>query len=101
MAVNPEEERYQDMIGGRVELPLTGRTIPVIADEHADPAYGTGAVKITPAHDFDDFEVGERHDLPRIQVIGEDGRMLEAAGEKYAGMTTEECRKQVLKDLKE
>ena len=101
VAVNPEDERYQDMIGGLVELPLTGRTIPVIADEHADPAYGTGAVKITPAHDFDDFEVGERHDLPRIQVIGEDGRMLEAAGEKYAGMTTEECRKQVLKDLKE
>lgn len=101
VAVNPEDERYQDMIGGLVELPLTGRTIPVIADEHADPAYGTGAVKITPAHDFDDFEVGERHDLPRIQAIGEDGRMLEAAGEKYAGMTTEECRKQVLKDLKE
>ena len=101
VAVNPEDERYQDMIGGLVELPLTGRTIPVIADEHADPAYGTGAVKITPAHDFDDFEVGERHDLPRIQVIGEDGQMLEAAGEKYAGMTTEECRKQVLKDLKE
>lgn len=101
VAVNPEDERYQDMIGGLVELPLTGRTIPVIADEHADPAYGTGAVKITPAHDFDDFEVGERHDLPRIQVIGEDGRMLEAAGEKYVGMTTEECRKQVLKDLKE
>lgn len=101
VAVNPEDERYQDMIGGLVELPLTGRTIPVIADEHADPAYGTGAVKITPAHDFDDFEVGERHDLPRVQVIGEDGRMLEAAGEKYAGMTTEECRKQVLKDLKE
>lgn len=100
VAVNPEDERYQDMIGGLVELPLTGRTIPVIADEHADPAYGTGAVKITPAHDFDDFEVGERHDLPRIQVIGEDGRMLEAAGEKYAGMTTAECRKQVLKDLK-
>lgn len=101
VAVNPEDERYQDMIGGLVELPLTGRTIPVIADEHADPAYGTGAVKITPAHDFDDFEVGERHDLPRVQVIGEDGRMLETAGEKYAGMTTEECRKQVLKDLKE
>ena len=101
VAVNPEDERYQDMIGGLVELPLTGRTIPVIADEHADPTYGTGAVKITPAHDFDDFEVGERHDLPRVQVIGDDGRMLEAAGEKYAGMTTEECRKQVLKDLKE
>lgn len=99
VAVNPEDERYQDIIGGLVELPLTGRTIPIIADEHADPAYGTGAVKITPAHDFDDFEVGERHDLERIQVIGEDGRMLPSAGEAYAGLTAVECRKQVLQDL--
>ncbi len=99
VAVNPEDERYQDLIGGLVELPLTGRTIPIIADEHADPEYGTGAVKITPAHDFDDFEVGERHDLERIQVIGEDGKMLPAAGEKYAGLTTLECREKVLQDL--
>ena len=101
VAVNPKDERYQDLIGGMVELPLTGRLIPIIADEHADPEYGTGAVKITPAHDFDDFEVGERHDLERIQVIGEDGLMLPVVGEKYAGLTTEECRKRVLKDLKE
>ena len=100
VAVNPEDPRYKDMIGLEVHLPLTDRTIPVIADEHADPEYGTGAVKITPAHDFDDFEVGERHNLERIQVISEDGHMINVP-EKYAGLTTEECRKQVLKDLKE
>jgi len=99
VAVNPEDERYKDLIGEYVELPLTNRTIPIIADEHADPEYGTGVVKITPAHDFDDFEVGERHQLPRIQVISEDGRMINVP-EKYEGMTTTECRKQVLKDLK-
>ena len=99
VAVNPSDERYQALIGGFVHLPLTDRTIPIIADEHADPAYGTGAVKITPAHDFDDFEVGERHNLERIQVIGEDGHMTAAAGPNYQGLTTEECRKKVLKDL--
>jgi len=101
VAVNPEDERYKDIIGGLVKLPLTERVIPIIADEHADPEYGTGAVKITPAHDFDDFEVGERHGLERLQVIGEDGRMTEAAGAEYAGLTTEEARKKVLKELKE
>lgn len=101
VAVNPEDERYKWMIGGLVKLPLTDREIPIIADEHADPEYGTGAVKITPAHDFDDFEVGERHNLPRIQVIGEDGLMLETAGAEYAGLTTTECRKKVLKALEE
>ncbi len=99
VAVNPADERYQDMIGGLVKLPLTERVIPIIADEHAEMEYGTGAVKITPAHDFDDFEVGERHGLERIRVIGEDGKMTAAAGEKYVGLTTEECRKQVLEDL--
>ena len=100
VAVNPEDERYKDLIGKTVHLPLTDREIPVIADEHADPEYGTGAVKITPAHDFDDFEVGERHNLPRLQVISEDGHMINVP-EKYAGLTTAECRKQVLKDLKD
>ncbi len=100
VAVNPEDARYKHLIGKTVHLPLTDREIPVIADEHADPEYGTGAVKITPAHDFDDFEVGNRHDLERIQVISEDGRMINVP-EKYQGLTTEECRKQVLKDLKE
>jgi len=100
VAVNPEDERYKDMIGKTVHLPLTDREIPVIADEHADPEYGTGAVKITPAHDFDDFEVGNRHNLERIQVISEDGHMINVPA-KYEGLTTEECRKQVLKDLKD
>ncbi len=99
VAVNPEDERYKDLIGGLLKLPLTDRLIPVVADEHADMTYGTGAVKITPAHDFDDFEVGQRHGLERIQVIGEDGRMTEAAGAEFAGLTTEECRKKVLKEL--
>ena len=98
IAVNPEDERYKALIGKFVKLPLTDHTIPIIADEHADPAYGTGAVKITPAHDFDDFEVGERHQLPRIQVISEEGRMINVP-DKYQNLTTTECRKQVLKDL--
>ena len=99
VAVNPEDERYKDIIGGLVKLPLTDRTIPIVADEHADPEYGTGAVKITPAHDFDDFEVGERHGLERLRVIGEEGKMTEAAGEGFAGLTTEEARKKVLEGL--
>ena len=100
VAVNPDDKRYKDRIGKTVHLPLTDREIPIIADEHADPEYGTGAVKITPAHDFDDFEVGERHNLLRIKVIAEDGTMINVP-EKYQGLTTKECRKQVLKDLKE
>ena len=100
VAVNPEDKRYKDLVGKTVKLPLTNREIPVIADEHADPEYGTGAVKITPAHDFDDFEVGERHNLERIQVIGEDGKMINVPDE-YLGLTTAECRKKVLKSLKE
>lgn len=99
VAVNPEDERYKDLIGKTVHLPLTDKEIPIIADEHADPEYGTGAVKITPAHDFDDFEVGERHNLERIKVISENGTMINVP-EKYYGLTTAECRKQVLKDLK-
>lgn len=99
VAVNPEDERYSSLVGKNVLSPLTGREIPVIADEHADPEYGTGAVKITPAHDPDDFEVGERHDLPRVTVIGFDGKMLSDCGPEYAGLTTTECRKKVLADL--
>ena len=100
VAVNPNDPRYKSLIGKKVKLPLTNREIPIIADEHADPEYGTGVVKITPAHDQNDFEVGERHDLPRLTVIGYDGRMLDVCGPEYAGLTTEECRKKVLKDLK-
>ena len=100
VAVNPEDKRYKDLVGKTVHLPLTDREIPVIADEHADMEYGTGAVKITPAHDFDDFEVGNRHNLERIQVIAENGTMINVP-EAYDGLTTTECRKKVLKDLKE
>jgi len=99
VAVNPDDDRYKHLIGKHVHLPLTDKTIPIIADEHADPEYGTGAVKITPAHDFDDFGVGERHNLERIQVIAEDGTMINVP-DKYNGLTTAECRKLVLKDLK-
>lgn len=100
VAVNPEDKRYQDLLGQKVKLPLTDREIPIIADEHADPEFGTGAVKITPAHDFDDFEVGERHNLPRLQVIAENGTMVNVP-EEFNGLTTAECRKKVLKTLKE
>ena len=100
VAVNPKDKRYEKIVGKTVHLPLTDREIPVIADEHADMEFGTGAVKITPAHDFDDFEVGERHNLERISVISEDGHMVNVP-EKYAGLTTAECRKAVLADLKE
>ena len=98
VAVNPNDKRYADLVGKMVHLPLTDREIPVVADEHADPEYGTGVVKITPAHDFDDFEVGERHNLPRIQVISEEGVMVNVP-EKYAGLPTDKCRKEVLRDL--
>ncbi|MBR3180663.1 valine--tRNA ligase, partial [Candidatus Saccharibacteria bacterium] len=100
VAVNPSDERYKNIIGKKVKLPLTDREIPIIADEHADPEYGTGAVKITPAHDFDDYEVGKRHNLENLRVITDDGHMSDLCGEPYAGLTTEECRKQVIKDLK-
>ena len=101
VAVNPEDDRYKSLIGKTVKLPLSGREIPIIADEHADPAYGTGAVKITPAHDFDDFEVGERHDLPRLRVIDDSGKLCsEYVPEVFRGLTVEEGRKAVLKALK-
>ncbi len=100
VAVNPSDSRYDGMIGAMLRLPLTDREIPLVADEHADPEYGTGAVKITPAHDYDDFEVGIRHDLPRIRVIDDSGLMT-GCGEEYDGMTTAECRKLVLRNLKE
>ena len=101
VAVNPEDKRYKALIGKKIKLPLTDREIPIIADEHADMNYGTGAVKITPAHDPNDYEVGLRHTLEMISVIGYDGKMTEQAGYNYDGLTTEECRKKVLKDLED
>ncbi len=98
VAVNPDDTRYQAMIGKHVRLPIIGREIPIIADRHADPAKGSGAVKITPAHDPNDYEVGLRHQLPLIRVIGLDGTMTAAAGH-YAGMDRFACRKALLKEL--
>src|SRR5215213_8893338 len=89
VAVNPNDERRRDVIGKHAVLPLVGRRLPVIADDHVDPEFGTGALKITPGHDVNDFEIGRAHGLEEITVIGEDGRMGEAAGE-YAGMTVAE-----------
>ena len=95
VAVNPEDERYKDMIGKTVLLPIINRAIPIIADEHADPTKGSGAVKITPFHDPNDYEVGQRHDLELVQVIGFDGRMNELAAH-FAGMDRYACRKALL-----
>ena len=85
IAVHPEDERYQELIGKTVVLPLVDKEIPIIADDYVDMEFGTGVVKITPAHDPNDFEVGNRHDLPRVNVMNEDGTMNELAG-KYEGM---------------
>lgn len=100
VAVNAEDDRYKDLIGKMVELPLTGREIPVIADEHADMEKGTGVVKITPAHDPNDYEVGKRHNLPEINILNDDGTINENGG-KYAGMDRYDARKVILKDLEE
>ncbi|MBQ1401610.1 MAG: valine--tRNA ligase [Firmicutes bacterium] len=100
IAVSPGDERYKDLIGKNVILPLVGKAIPVIEDEYPDPEKGTGAVKITPAHDMNDFEVGQRHDLPSPSCISEDATMNELAG-KYEGMDRYECRKEWVKDLDE
>lgn len=100
VAVNPEDERYKDIIGKTLKLPLTDREIPVIADAYVDKEFGTGCVKITPAHDPNDFEVGRRHNLAEVVVINDDATMNEKAG-KFAGMDRYACRKALLKDLEE
>ncbi|WP_456289558.1 valine--tRNA ligase [Paenibacillus sp. AK002] len=100
VAVHPEDERYKDMIGKTLVLPIVGREIPVIADEYVEKDFGSGAVKITPAHDPNDFEMGLRHDLPQITVMDESGTMNEFAG-KYQGLDRAECRKQIVGDMKE
>ncbi len=100
IAVHPEDERYQALIGKKVILPLVNKQIPIIADEYVDMEFGTGVVKITPAHDPNDFEVGNRHDLPRVNVMDDDGTMNELAG-KYAGMERFAARKAIVQDLKE
>jgi len=98
VAVHPEDERYKHLIGKQVELPLTGRTIPVIADEYVDKEFGSGCVKITPAHDFNDYEVGKRHNLPQINIFTIDAK-IELPGSKYHGLDRFEARKQIVTDL--
>ncbi len=98
VAVHPDDERYQPLIGKKVILPLMNRAIPIIADDYVDKSFGSGAVKITPAHDPNDFLVGQRHNLERINVMNPDGTMSEAAG-PYQGMDRFECRKKVVADL--
>ncbi|MDD3341047.1 MAG: valine--tRNA ligase [Bacilli bacterium] len=100
VAVHPEDERYKDLIGKNVILPIVGKKIPVVGDTHADPAFGTGAVKITPAHDINDFEVGQRHHLESVNVMNEDATMNENAL-AYAGLDRFECRNKVIEELKE
>lgn len=100
VAVHPDDERYQHLIGKNVILPIVNKEIPVVADTYVDMEFGTGVVKITPAHDPNDFEVGNRHDLPRVNVMNEDGTMNELAG-KYAGMDRFEARKAIVKELEE
>ena len=100
VAVNPEDERYKDLVGKMLKLPLTAREIPVVADEYVDKEFGTGCVKITPAHDPNDFEVGKRHNLPEINIMNDDATINELGG-KYAGMDRYEARKAMVRDLEE
>lgn len=100
IAVNPEDERYAHLVGKTAILPIVGRELPIVADDYVDKDFGSGAVKMTPAHDPNDFGVGQRHNLEEINVMNEDGTMNELAG-KYQGMDRYECRKQLMKDLEE
>ncbi len=100
VAVNPEDERYKHLIGKNVILPIVNKKIPIVGDNHADPEFGTGVVKITPAHDPNDFEVGKRHNLECIIVMNKDATMNKNAG-SYEGLSREECREKLVKDLKE
>jgi len=101
VAVHPEDERYTAFVGKTVKLPLTDRQIPVIADAYVDREFGTGALKVTPAHDMNDFELGRRHNLEVLQVMDGQGNMNAAAGAAYQGLSREACRKKVVEDLKE
>ena len=98
VAVHPDDERYQHLVGKKVLLPLMNREIPIIADAYVDREFGTGAVKVTPAHDPNDFEMGRRHNLPQIDVMTDDGKMSDAAG-PYAGLDRFEARKRIVEDL--
>lgn len=99
VAVHPKDERYAHLVGKRVTLPLVGRSIPIVADEYSDPEKGTGAVKITPAHDFNDFEVGKRAGLEAINILDDSGCINDSAPEKYQGLDRFEARKQIVQDI--
>lgn len=99
LAVHPDDDRYKAFIGKMVEVPLTGRKVPVIADKRVDPVFGTGVIKITPAHDFLDYEVGVEHKLEFLQVIGTDGKMTDVAGKDFVGLSVTDCREAVVKKL--
>jgi valyl-tRNA synthetase len=101
IAVNPSDERYTRLIGEAAILPIVGRRLPIIAEDYVDPEFGTGALKITPGHDPNDFEIGRRHGLEEVNVIGEDGRMTEAAGADFAGMEVDDAREAVVARLKD
>ncbi len=101
VAVNPNDERYADLVGRHCILPLVGRRLPIVADEHVDPEFGTGALKITPGHDPNDFEIGRKHGLEEIVVIGPDGRLTDEGGERFAGMTVAEAQQAVVAALRE
>ncbi|MCH8105021.1 MAG: valine--tRNA ligase [Proteobacteria bacterium] len=99
VAVHPDDQRYAHLVGKQVELPLTGRRIPIVADDYVDPEFGSGCVKITPAHDFNDYEVGKRHDLPLINIFTFDAKINDQAPEKYQGMDRYDARELIVKDL--
>jgi valyl-tRNA synthetase len=99
VCVNPNDPRYTDMVGKSVTLPIVNREIPVVADDYAEMEFGTGAVKMTPAHDPNDFDVAQRHDLPILRVLNDDGTMNGNAG-RFEGMTREACRKVIVEELK-
>ena len=101
VAVSPDDERYRDLVGKNAILPLVGRRLPIIADEYIDPEFGTGALKVTPGHDINDFEIGRRHGLEEISGIGEDGRITDAAPERFRGMTVAEANEAVVAALRE
>jgi valyl-tRNA synthetase len=101
VAVHPDDDRYKGLIGGHCVLPLVGRRLPIIADEHVDPEFGTGALKITPGHDPNDFEIGRIHGLEQVTVIGEDGRISAEASERFSGLSAEEAKRAVVEALRE
>jgi valyl-tRNA synthetase len=101
VAVSPDDERYRDLVGKHAILPLVGRRLPIIADSYIDPEFGTGALKVTPGHDINDFEIGRRHELEQLSGIGEDGRITDAAPERFRGMTVAEANEAVVAALRE